>query len=431
MDESAASDGTSGEAERTLATVPEMSHTAGHRVPSGEERTAARDLASSSPLGIAITRGESLVIRYMNPAFRRLLGVEGDLVLGRPFESSIKTPYASRIAVLLRRVLRTGTAFCDLEMRLDRKVASPGGGSGGRGASGSWRLTAWTIPEEGDLPKGLVLQVRDVAATLGGQRSQETLTEMREINQRLLVASLRELELMERAEAANEAKSAFLATMSHELRTPLTAILGYEELLRDGVSGPVTDRQQEHLSRIKLSAQHLLTLIDGILELARLDAKRETAQREPVAVDGLLDEAMTIVAPIADAKGLEFVVRRPTPSFVLYTDHSKLRQILINLASNAVKFTHRGEVALDAHLENEDAIFTVRDTGIGIPREHLEHIFDSFWQVEQTTTRTAGGSGLGLSISRRLAQLLGGELTVRSTEGAGSEFTLRLPLGAS
>jgi signal transduction histidine kinase len=251
---------------------------------------------------------------------------------------------------------------------------------------------------------------------------------MREINQRLLVASLRELELTERAEAANEAKSAFLATMSHELRTPLTAILGYEELLADGVSGPTTEVQRKHLSRIKLGAQHLLTLIDGILTLARLDAGSEALFRDQVSVDRLLDETATLISPLATAKRIEFEVRRPEPSLAVHTDHTKVRQILVNLLGNAVKFTDQGEVVLEAHVEGDFVIFTVRDTGIGISAEYQERIFDSFWQVRQTTTRTVGGSGLGLSVSRRLARLLGGDITVESSEGVGSTFTLRLPI---
>ena len=411
------------------ATVRGASLLASERGASGEAEVTTRVFANPSPLGIVITAGEPLLIRYINPAFRRLLGVEGTQVLGRSFESALPGPFTRRIAVLLKRVYRTGSALCDVEMLLDGSAAAAGEpGGGGNGAGGRWRLTAWRLPEDGELPHGLALLVRDVSATNGRLARQDTIAEMREINQRLLVASLRELELTERAEAANEAKSAFLATMSHELRTPLTAILGYEELLADGVSGPVTEVQQKYLSRIKLGAQHLLTLIDGILTLSRLDAGHEVVHCAPVSVDRLLDEAATLIAPLAAAKQIEFAVRRPASAFAIDTDHTKVRQILVNLLGNAVKFTDHGKVVLDAHMEGDSAVFTILDTGIGIPREHRERIFDSFWQVEQTTTRTVGGSGLGLSVSRRLARLLGGDLTVESSEGVGSTFTLRLPL---
>jgi signal transduction histidine kinase len=288
----------------------------------------------------------------------------------------------------------------------------------------------WRLPAEREWPKGLALVVRDASSRDGGRARQESIAAMREINQRLLVASLRELELTERAEAANEAKSAFLATMSHELRTPLTAILGYEELIAEGLPGPVTEVQQTYLSRIKLGAQHLLALIDGILTLSRLDAGSEEVRREPITVDRLLEEAATLITPLAASKRIEFTVRRPESPFAMDTDHTKLRQILVNLLGNAVKFTDRGEVILEARVDGDVAVFTVRDTGMGISTQHLERIFDAFWQVKQTTTRTVGGSGLGLSVSRRLARLLGGEITVESTEGVGSTFTLRLPLHA-
>lgn len=392
---------------------------------SEDEEISVRHFANSSPLGIVVTRGESLVIRYLNPAFRRLLGMEGDLALGLPFENVLSAPAARRIAVLLRRVYRTGSALCDVEMRLREGGAS---GDARKIAGGSWQLTAWRLPAERGGPTGIALLVRDGSAAGEGRGRQQAMAELREINQRLLVASLRELELTERAEAANEAKSAFLATMSHELRTPLTAILGYEELLAEGVTGPMTEVQQKHLSRIKLGAEHLLTLIDGILTLARLDANREAVRIEPVAADRLLDEARTLVAPLASSKQLKFTVQRSESPLVVDTDHTKVRQILVNVVGNAVKFTERGEIMLGARAEGDSAVFTVRDTGIGVAKEHLEHIFDSFWQVEQTTTRTVGGSGLGLSVSRRLARLLGGDLTVQSTPGMGSEFTLRLPL---
>jgi len=428
MDQSAEREGSGWrDARESTARGPSLRES--QRSPSAEEQIVASVFANPSPLGIAIMSGEPLVIQYVNPAFRRLLGVEEQLVVGRPFENPMLGPRARRIAVLLRRVDRTGNPLCDIEMLLDRGSAAPGlHGVGEKGAGGSWRLTVWRLSAERERPKGLALVVRDASSTDGGRARQETVAAMREINQRLLVASLRELELTERAEAANEAKSAFLATMSHELRTPLTAILGYEELLAEGVSGPITEVQQTYLSRIKLGAQHLLMLIDGILTLSRLDAGAEAVHHEPVTVDRLLDEAATLVAPLAASRRIGFTVQHPESPFAIDTDYAKVRQILVNLLGNAVKFTDHGEVVLEACVQGDTAIFKVRDTGIGISSEHLERIFDAFWQVEQTTTRTVGGSGLGLSVSRRLARLLGGDLTVESSEGVGSTFTLLLSL---
>ena len=229
------------------------------------------------------------------------------------------------------------------------------------------------------------------------------------------------------AAEANKTKSEFLATMSHELRTPLSAIIGYGELLADGITGPVNDGQREQLLRIKTSAGHLLGLIDELLTFSRFEAGRETARREPVDVAGILDEAHTIVWPLAKARKLRFSVMPPSEPQTIVTDRNKLRQILVNLLSNSIKFTERGEITLVAHVDGEAICFEVRDTGIGIAPEDIERIFDPFWQVEQTHSRRAGGTGLGLSVTRALARLLGGDVVAESELGVGSRFEVRLP----
>ena len=222
-------------------------------------------------------------------------------------------------------------------------------------------------------------------------------------------------------------KSDFLATMSHELRTPLNAIIGYASLLADEIPGPVTPDQQRQLERVRLSARHLLTLIDEVLTFSRLEAGRETVVTEPVDVARALDEAATLVQPLAASKGLTFRVEGPAQPLIVATDAGKLRQILVNLLSNAVKFTERGEVVLSARVDGPLLCVEVRDTGIGIAPAHLERIFEPFWQVEAAVSRRAPGTGLGLSVSRRLARLLGGELEVESAPGQGSRFCVRLP----
>ena len=229
------------------------------------------------------------------------------------------------------------------------------------------------------------------------------------------------------AEQASRAKSDFLATMSHELRTPLNAIIGYQNLLADGVTGPVSDSQRRQLDRIGASAHHLLMLIDEVLTLSRVEAGKESIQIEDVDVARVLDEAGSIIEPLAKQKSLEFQVTEPASRIVLRADAGKLRQAVLNLLSNAVKFTGRGSVTLRAFDAGDDVIFEVRDTGIGIAVEHLDRIFEPFWQVEASTTRTAPGTGLGLAVTRRLAHLLGGEVAVQSAVGEGSTFTLRLP----
>jgi signal transduction histidine kinase len=238
----------------------------------------------------------------------------------------------------------------------------------------------------------------------------------------------REQVARQEAEGANQAKGNFLAVMSHELRTPLSAIIGYEELLADGITGPVTDAQRQQLGRIKASARHLLQLIDEILTFSRAEAGREEVLTETVPVSSVVDEAVGLVAPLADDKGVALGVTSPPPTLSARTDPRKVRQILVNLLSNAVKFTEPGgRVTLDVGAGDGRMQFTVSDSGIGIPAEHLERIFDPFWQVEQQPTRRAGGTGLGLSVSRRLAQMMGGDIAVRSAVGRGSTFIVTLP----
>ena len=239
--------------------------------------------------------------------------------------------------------------------------------------------------------------------------------------------------LYRRAVRASEAKSAFLGTISHELRTPLTAVIGYSELLADGLAGPLEERQAEFVRRIRDSGDHLLHLVEEVLGFARLEANEERAACEPVRVAALARQACAVVEPQARRRGLQVACDVELPEeFTIESDPTKLRQILVNLLGNAVKFTDEGGVRLHAALDRSRAHveLSVRDTGIGIPTELLRHVFDPFWQVEQTTTRARGGAGLGLSVVRHLARLLGGDVHAESEPGRGSCFRVTLPRAA-
>ncbi|MGH7475270.1 MAG: ATP-binding protein [Longimicrobiales bacterium] len=227
--------------------------------------------------------------------------------------------------------------------------------------------------------------------------------------------------------AASQAKSDFLAVISHELRTPLNAIMGYTDILLTGLAGELEHTQHEHLRRISASARHLLQIIEEILSYARMEAGRENVRAEASTLGNLIAEAIAVAEPLVHDKGLAFHQAIAEPHTQLVTDAGKIRQILLNLLSNAVKFTDAGSVTLTTGAAGDQVYFRVADTGIGIAEEHLETIFEPFWQVERVATRRTGGTGLGLSVSRRLAELLGGTITVTSELGRGSTFELRLP----
>ena len=228
------------------------------------------------------------------------------------------------------------------------------------------------------------------------------------------------------ADAANQVKTQFLATMSHELRTPLNAIGGYAELLEMGIHGPVTPAQREALVRIQRSQQHLLNLVNNVLNLVKLDTQHVRYQLTDVPVEQALQFVVEATAPQLQAKRLRYE-QASCAGIVVRADTEKLRQILLNLLSNAIKFTDGGRISVACAVEGGEVRIDVRDTGCGIPGEQLENIFDPFVQVDRRLNRPVEGTGLGLAISRELAQGMGGTLTATSTVGEGSVFTLRLP----
>jgi len=229
------------------------------------------------------------------------------------------------------------------------------------------------------------------------------------------------------AEAANQAKSAFLANMSHELRTPLNAIIGFTRIVKRRGAKVLPAKQVENLDKVLISAEHLLGLINTILDIAKIEAGRMDVQPTTFHPAAFVDICLTTAQPLVKSRvrltkeiadGLPFV----------YSDQDKLKQVVFNLLSNAAKFTHAGQITVSVRRLNEMLVLKVTDTGIGITEEALERIFEEFQQADDSTTRRYGGTGLGLSISRRLARLLGGDLTAASKEGVGSTFTLTIPL---
>ena len=232
--------------------------------------------------------------------------------------------------------------------------------------------------------------------------------------------------LISELEEANRAKAEFVSTMSHELRTPLNAVLGYTQLMEDGIPVEIPEQAKAHVRRIALSGRHLLQLIDEILTFSKLEAGRDAVLPSPVLLKELLAEVRAVVEPLAEAKGLAFEVDLAEAPDTLTTDPKKVRQILLNLAGNAAKFTEEGSVRVTVSSTDDGVLFQVRDTGVGMSDEERERAFDPFWQADQSNTREIGGTGLGLTITRRFVEMLGGEIGVASAE-PGSLFTVRLP----
>jgi PAS domain S-box-containing protein len=244
-------------------------------------------------------------------------------------------------------------------------------------------------------------------------------------------AQERAIEAAKKAAAADEAnrtKSQFLAAMSHELRTPLNAIGGYTDLLTMGVRGQVTQEQLEDLQRIKRSQQHLLGIINDILNFSRTEAGQTTYDYGPVPLTSVIENVAHMIEPQAAAKNLPLTIQTCPPNLIVWADKSKVEQILLNLLSNAVKFTNEGNVTLACDWQDEQRIgITVKDTGTGIPSDQLERIFEPFVQVGRSLTKAHEGTGLGLAISRDLARGMGGDIVATSEMGKGSQFRLTLP----
>jgi signal transduction histidine kinase len=234
------------------------------------------------------------------------------------------------------------------------------------------------------------------------------------------------------AEIANRSKAHFVATVSHELRTPMNAVLGYTQLLADEQYGPVTALQKDHLGRVSASGKHLLGLIEQLLGYARIEAGEEHVRAAPVLLTEIVAQTLGVIRPLAEQKGLQITVEEPETPLELYTEAAKVRQILINLLANAVKFSERGKVVLVIHVEGLEpdvhVHFQVSDRGSGIAAADHQRVFEPFWQANPGQSIAAGSTGLGLSVARQLARLLGGDIAVtESVLGRGSTFMLSLP----
>ncbi len=367
----------------------------------GEQRL--RDVFEQSPVAVAVLEGPDHVYTIASPRYRESPG-GGRPLLGRKFREAFPELKGTGYPETMDRVYQTGEPFSATELLV--MLDSDGDG----------------VPEERYFNVGYQ-PLRDVDGNVYAISSVAYDVTTHVVARREVDAARAE------ADAANKAKSDFLAAMSHELRTPLNAIGGYTDLISLGVHGPVTDAQQEALARVQRSNQHLLSLISDVLSFAKLEAGRVEYTAEFVRLADLVAEVMPMVEPQLSAKGLSATVE-VDPSLMAWADPDAVRQIALNLLSNAVKFTVHGGVIVDAAQRDGapgEIYMRFTDSGIGIPDKKHDTIFDPFVQVRRGLTRQVDGTGLGLAISRDLARGMGGELRVRSVEGKGSTFTLTLP----
>ncbi len=379
------------------------------------ERDRLEYVFRRSPYFLSVVRGPDHVMTLQNDAYYAMVG-HRDLT-GRPLAEAIPELEAQGFIALLDRVLATGEPFVGRELPAVL-ARTPGAPPEERFVDFSYL----PLVEADGRRTGVIAHGADVTDHVHARREVE----------RLLAESER---ARAEAQAASRAKSDFLAVMSHELRTPLNAIAGYAQLMELGLHGPVTPEQVAALDRIQRGQQHLLGLINAVLNYARLEAGHVEYAQADVPVGPALAEVAALIAPQAHTKGLTLSVAPcgPDPDgapLVARADPEKVRQVLLNLLSNAVKFTRGGGTVTLGGGRTPDGRLALRvaDTGRGIPADQLERVFQPFVQVDAPLTRTQEGTGLGLAISRDLARGMGGDLTAESTVGVGSTFTLTLPV---
>ena len=278
-----------------------------------------------------------------------------------------------------------------------------------RNAAGEWRIM--------DVRAVPIMDDDEIREWVG---THTDITERRRAEEELNAAK-------EAAEAANRAKSQFLANMSHELRTPLSAVIGYAEMIEEDLGESGDQALLGDVGKIKFNARHLLSLINDVLDLSKIEADRMTTFAETFEVSGLLRDVAATAEALVRQKDNTLVLEAAGDLGAMHTDQVKLRQCLFNLVSNAAKFSQGGRIVLRAERDGEAIAFSVADSGIGMSQEQVDRLFERFSQADASTTRRFGGTGLGLAITRAFCRLLGGDVTVASTLGAGSIFTIRVP----
>ncbi|HEY0673124.1 MAG TPA: ATP-binding protein [Longimicrobiales bacterium] len=388
----------------TLVVCLETTATVRARQATEFERNRLKDLFRHAPAFICVLRGPDHVFEMTNDNYQRLIGFRD--VIGKPVRVALPEVEGQGVLELLDNVLATGEPYIGEAVPIHVQMS----------------------PEE-PLKQRFLNFVYQAITEPDGSRSGVFVHGV-DVTEHFQMRA--DADAARRAaEMANRAKSDFLAIMSHELRTPLNAIDGYAELLELGVHGPLTEAQRDDIGRIRRSERHLLGLINDILNYTRIEAGAVRYHLEDVALEEILMACDAFTAPQRRAKGLELDMHPCAPGLKVHADAEKVQQIVLNLLTNAIKFTDPpGHITVNCTADDQVATLSIVDTGKGISPEQLDRIFEPFVQVDVRLTRAQEGVGLGLAISRDLARGMKGDVTVQSKPGKGSTFTLILPLAA-
>ena len=356
-----------------------------------EERI--RDVFSQAPVAIAVLRGPDHTFEITNPRYEELIGGRG--TLGKPIREALPELPGQGIITLLDRVYESGVPYVGTELPVKIQRGGP------EPEERFFNFVYHPLREGDGSVSGIAIVASDVTDQLRARTE---------------------------AERANKAKSDFLATMSHELRTPLNAIGGYTDLILAEIRGPITEAQRVDLERINRSQRHLLAVINDILNFAKVEAGRLEVDLKDLSMNEVLGDLESLITPILIQKKISYEYRCCDPKYRAHADPERLQQILLNLLSNAAKFTASGgRITVECSATKTSMEVRVSDTGVGIPADRLQQVFEPFVQLERGQAPEMGGTGLGLAISRDLARVMGGELTAESEPGRGSTFILTLP----
>ena len=386
------------------------------------ERSRYRTLFEFASHPYIVTDADGM-IEHANHAAAEFLGTPAALLVGKPLVNFVDLHARPGFRAHLRTLsttLRGDKLLTDLTVRDGRNVAV--------------ETTVVVLRSHNDRADSYCWWLRDLSSERDSEESMLALN--RSLNARVAQRT-RELEIAlageqaarKEAEAANRIKSELFARLSHEFRTPLHAVSGYLEILQQNIHGGLNDEQRKDVERIHQAQEHLMTLVNMILDFARLEGGLIELSMAEIPIEETLRGAEALVMPQFAKKGVSYTHRAGDPTLSVFADREKVQQIIVNLLANAVKFTPAGgSVDLDWKVEDEHVIVRVRDTGSGVPEEKIEEIFEPFVQVRLPGSLPSGGTGLGLAISRDLARAMGGDVRATSRLGFGSVFTLTLPL---